>query len=314
MKNKLHVSVIAMVVAAFAFTSCEKKSDVMGVNSDLVKTSMHASARSLVKFDKPSLTIMEYEFLGGVDDNRLLYRTIAFGNGSATPKQVDTLTYTYGEWEEHNTQYYLTVTPKTGDPFKLIYKGNAFITPDGSVIGGEANDNVARVVKLEKVIKYLPNTKWEGFFEGEYVLDSVFRDSIRTRFIPPMTFITDTIKIFDRMDTVSADTSCYYTLEFNRDASTLANTGHFYRKEIRSKFDKKTRLCDTISVKVKEYDSEWFIDGFTSDSRFSVGFVSTTSGVTGDQLGITKFVMNDPNKPDGFLYSGATFQRLVVLP
>ena len=41
-----------------------------------------------------------------------------------------------------------------------------------------------------------------------YVLDSVFRDSIRTRFIPPTTFVTDTIKIFDRIDTIPADTLC----------------------------------------------------------------------------------------------------------
>lgn len=310
MKNKLLVSVCAVGIALLAFTSCEQKSDVMGVNSDLVKASIHNTPRSLVKFDNQSLSIVEYEFLGGVNDNRLLYRTIAFGNGSYSPKNVDTLLYTYGEWEEHNTQYYLTVTPKTGDPYKLIYKGNALITPEGKVIGGEANDNVARVEKLEKVGNCLPNTKWEGLFEGEYVLDSVFRDSIRTRFVPPMTFITDTIQVFDRMDTVSADTTCYYILEFNRDAATLANTGHYYRKEIRSKFDKKTRVCDTISVTVKEYDSNWFFDGFSSDSRFSIGCIGTAPGVIGDPIVITKFVMNDPNKTDGFIYNGATFHRI----
>lgn len=310
MKNKLLVSIIAVGTALLAFTSCEQKSDVMAVNTDLVKASMHSTPRSLVKVEKHDMTIFEYEFVGGVNDNRLLYRTITYGNGSFTPKNVDTLLYTYGEWEEHNTQYYLMVTPKTGDPFKLIYRGNAFRTPDGKVIGGEANNNVARVDKLERVINCLPNTKWEGLFEGEYVLDSVFRDSIRTSFIPPMTFITDTIKIFEKMDTVSADTTCYYTLEFNRDASTLVNTGHFYRKEIRSKFDLKTRVCDTISVKVKEYDCNWFFDGFNSDTRFSISFVSKTDGVQGDALGITKFVMNDPSKPDGFICQGATFQRL----
>lgn len=310
MKNKLLVSIFAMVMALFTFTSCEKKSDVMGVNSGLVKASIRSTPRSLVKFEKQSLSIVEYEFPGGVDDNRLIYRMIAFGNGSATPKKVDTLLFAYGDWEEQNTQYYLTVTPKTGDPFKLIYKGNALITPEGLTIGGEANDNVARVEKLEKVITNLPNTKWEGLYEGDYVLDSVFRDSIRTTFIPPMTFITDTIKIFDRMDTVSADTTCYYTLEFNRDATTLANTGHYYRKEVRSKFNKETRVVDTISVNVKEYDCNWFLDGFTSDSRFSIGCIGTAPGVIGDPLGITKFVMNDPNKPDGFLYNGATFHRI----
>jgi hypothetical protein len=310
MKNKLLVSAFAVGIALFAFTSCEQKSNVTGVCTDLVKESMHKSPRSLVTLDGRSMTIAEYEFPGGVNDDRLIYRTISYGDGFFTPKKVDTLRYTYGEWEDQNTQYYLTVTPKNDDPFKLIYRGNAFITPDGRTLGGEANNNVARVEKLEKVINCLPNTKWEGYYEGEFVLDSVFRDSIRTLFIPPMTFITDTFKIYDHMDTVSADTSSYFILEFNRDASTLANTGHFYRREVRSKFDKKTRVCDTISVNVKEYDSNWFFDAFTSDARFSVNFVSITPGVEGDQLGISKFVMNDATKPDGFIYKGADFTRL----
>lgn len=310
MKNKLLVSLCAVAIAAFAFTSCETKSNVTEVCSDMIKESIHSAPRSLVKLDKHTLSIVEYEFAGGVNDNRLLYRTITFGDGAFSPKNVDTLLYTYGEWEEHNTQYYLNVTPKDGEPYKLIYKGNAFITPEGKAIGGEANDNVARVEKLEKVINCLPNTKWEGNYEGDFVLDSVFRDSVRTLFIPPMTFITDTIQVFDRMDTVAADTTCYFLIEFNRDATTFANTGHYYRKEVRSKYDKKSRTCDTLSVKVKEYDGNWFIDAFTSDSRFSIGFVSATPDVEGDHIGISKFVMNDASKPDGFLYNGATFKRL----
>lgn len=311
MKNKLLVSVFAMAIAAFAFTSCEPKSNVMDVCSDMIKESMHSTPRSLVKLGDHSLSIVEYEFAGGVNDNRLLYRTIAFGDGSFSPKKVDTLLYTYGEWGENNTEYTIDVTPKEGEPYTLIYRGNAFITPEGKTIGGEATDNVARVEKFEKLINCLPNTSWEGLYEGEFVLDSVFRDSIRETFIPPMTRIIDTIQVFDRMDTVSADTTCKYVIAFHHDEASLANTGYYKRMEIRTKYDKQTRTCDTISVKVKEYNSSWFIDGFSSDSRFSIGFLSTTSGIVGDPLNITKFVMNDPNKPDGFLYNGATFRRII---
>ena len=310
MKNKLLVSAFAVAIALVAFTSCENKSDVTAVCSDLIKESLHSSPRSLVKLGEHSISIEEYEFVGGVNDNRLLYRTIEFGDGLNTSKKVDTLIYTYGEWQEHNTQYTINVTPANGDPYTLIYRGNAFITPEGRAIGGEATDNVARVEKLDKVISNLPNTKWEGFFEDEYVLDSIFRDSIRVSFIPPMTFIYDTIQVFERMDTVSSDTTCYYLIDFNRDASTFANTGHYYRKEVRTKYDKATRTCDTLSVTIKEYDSNWFIDGFSSDSRFSIGFLSVTPGTIGDPLSISKFVMNDASKPDGFLYNGATFHRL----
>lgn len=310
MKNKLLVSVFAAAVAVFAFSSCENKSNVTEVCSDMVKESMHSTPRSLLKLDKHSISIEEYEFAGDVNDNRLLYRYIEFGDGVNSVKKVDTLFYTYGEWEAQNTQFTLYVTPKTGDPYTLIYRGNALIQPDGKTFGGEAIDNVAKVEKLEKVITYLPNTKWEGTYLGEYVLDSVFRDSIRTTFIPPMTFIEDTIKIFDKMDTVSADTACYYVIEFNRNATSFENTGHYYRKEVRTKYDLKTHTCDTISVKVKEYDSKWFIDGFSSDTRFSIGCISATPDVVGDPISISKFTMNDSEKPDGFIYNGANFHRL----
>ena len=40
MKNKLLVILFATVVA-FAFTACKDKSDVLAVNSDLVKVTMH---------------------------------------------------------------------------------------------------------------------------------------------------------------------------------------------------------------------------------------------------------------------------------
>lgn len=311
MKNKLLVGVFAVAIAAFAFTSCETKSNVTDVCSDMVKKSIHESARSLLTVDDQTLTIIEFEFPSAdVNDNRLINRTVSYGNKTPLVKVEETMTYEYGEWNEDFTAFSLIVQPASAAPYTIWYRGNALVLPDGRKVGGEGTDNSARVEKLAKVAGNLPNTKWKGSYEGEFVLDSVFRDSIRTRFIPPMTFITDTIQVFDRMDTVSADTSCNYILEFYRDATTNVNTGHFYRQEVRSKFDKKTRTCDTVSVNIKEYDCEWYFDSFSSDSRFSVEFVSTTPDITGDRINISKFVINDESKPDGFLYNGASFKRL----
>ena len=309
MKNKLLVSGIAMAIAVFAFTSCETKSNVMNVCDDLVKESIHKSARSLLEQNGESLSISEYEFLGGVDDNRLLYRYIAFGNGVYTPKKVDTLTYTYGEWSDQNTNYSLNVSSKSGETYTLIYRGNALITPDNRVIGGATSDNLARVEKWEKTISTLQNTQWAGVYEGDFVLDSVFRDSIRTTFIPPVTFKTDTIKVFVKMDTVAADTTCYYTIEFNHDANTLLNTGHLYKKEVRSKYDLKTKTNTILSEKEKVYDCKWFFTDVTSEKRFTIQFVSTTSGVDGDQLSISKYEAGDSEKQPEFICFGATFNR-----
>jgi len=313
MKNKLLVSVFAMAIAAFAFTSCETKSNVTAVCTDMVKESIHKSPRSLVVQDGQKLSIVEYEFPGGVNDNKLVYRTIAFGNGVNEPKKVENLTYEYGEWKANNTEFTILVTPASGDPYTLVYKGNALVTPNGQSIGGEGTNNTARVDKWEKTIASFPNTEWEGLFEGDYVTDSVFEDSIRTIFIPPMTFITDTIKVFKgEMDTLSADTTCYYRFELNRNASTFANTGHFYQKSIRSKYNRETGIADIISETEREYDCTWYFSDVTSDAKFVITLTSTNPAEKGDVLSISKYKLNDAGVPAEFQLGGLTFTRPVL--
>ena len=314
MRNKLLVSVFATALAALAFTACENKTaaDVTEVCTDMVKESLHKSARSLVSLDGEVLTIEELEFAGGVNDNRLIYRTLSFGNGVYKPKTVDTLTYEYGEWQDQNTTFTLHVTPKTGAPYTLLYNGNAFITPEGRKIGGDGLNLAARVEKWEKTINTLPNTKWEATFEGEFVMDSIFRDSIRNIFIPPMTYKTDTIKIFSgKMDTLSADTTCYYTIEFTHNPATNATTGHFYQKSVRSTYDRATKQTTIVSQDSVKYDYNWFFTEVSSDSKFMIELKSLTSGVEGEKLNISKYKVDDAGKPAEFLLNGLTFKPVV---
>ncbi|MCR5532699.1 MAG: hypothetical protein K6F10_02345 [Paludibacteraceae bacterium] len=310
MKNKLLVSVCAMAVAAFAFTSCETKSEVTDVCTNMVKESLHKSARSLQQLDGQTLTISEYEFLGGVNDNRLLYRTISFGNLTGAAKVVDTLTYEYGEWQEHNTVFTLLVTPRVGDPYVLKYRGNGLITPDGRVIGGEGLDNSARVEKWEKTIASFPNTDWEATFKGEFVTDSIFEDSIRTTFIPPATFKKDTIKVFKgKMDTLSADTMCFIRFEVNRDPATNANTGHYYKRSIRSTYDRDTKDTTIVSDIIKEYDCTWFFSDVSSDAKFTIIMDSGSKTLGTDELKISKYKTDDAGKAEELLLGGLTFTR-----
>ena len=132
-----------MALATIAFTSCENKSDVTAVCTDLLKATLHGAntgtsgARGYVKQDGQQLIIAEYEFPSkNVNDPVLLYRTMTFGDGVFEPKKVDTLSYEYGEWQNQGTVFTLLVTPRTGDPFTLKYVGDGFIAPDGRVLGG----------------------------------------------------------------------------------------------------------------------------------------------------------------------------------
>ena len=314
MRNKLLVSVFATAIAALAFTACENKTaaDVTEVCTDMVKESLHKSARSLVSLDGEVLTIEELEFAGGINDNRLIYRTLSFGNGVYKAKTVDTLTYEYGEWQDQNTTFTLIVTPKTGEPYKLLYNGNSLITPAGHVLGGEGLNNAARVEKWEKTLATLPNTKWEATYGAEFVMDSIFRDSIRTIFIPPMTYKTDTIKIFSgKMDTLSADTTCYYTIEFTHNPATNATTGHFYQKSVRSTYDRATKQTTIVSQDSVKYDYNWFFTEVSSDSKFIIELKSLTSGVEGEKLNISKYKVDDAGAPAEFLLNGLTFKPVV---
>jgi len=314
MKNKLLVSVFA-VVMAFAFTACETKSNVMDVCGDMIKETLHKSPRSLVTADGQTLSVAEYEFLGGVNDNRMVYRTIAFGNGMYEPKKVDTLLYEYGEWGEGNTSYTLYLTPMNGDPYTLVFKGNAFLTPDGRTIGGEGTDNTARVEKMEKVINTLPNTAWEATFKGEYVLDSVFRDSMLITFKPAtFTFDTTIIPWFDHMDTVSADTTCYYLIELNQDPATFVNTGRIYKKGIRTTYDRATKTETVVDQNEEEFNFIWYFSAITSDAKFTLAAESTTSGEEGQFLSISKYKLDDAGVAAEFLLGGLTYKPVPVVP
>lgn len=306
---------LLFVAASLALTSCETKSDVTSVCSDMIKTSIHKSARSLVEQKEQALTISEYEFLGGVDDDRLVYRTLSFGNGVYKAKRVDTLSYQYGNWADNNTSYSLFVTPRDGEPYTLWYKSNSLVTPDGRVLGGETANNIARVEKWEKTLASFPNTGWEATFRGEYVVDSIYEDSIKTTFIPPMTFKKDTLRVWKgKMDTLNADTTCYFSIQFNHDPQTLANTGHFYKNSVRSKYDRDTESVEIISQTPKEYDFNWYFLDVTSDAKFSIVLSSTTPGVAGDTLSISKYKTDDAGESLEFLLGGLTYTHPVVLP
>lgn len=308
MKNKLLVSVFAAVVGAFALTSCESKTDVLGLCGDMLKESLHKSPRSLVKLDGQKLTIYEYEFLGGVDDNRLVYRTVGFGNGYNQPKTEEIQTFEYGEWGKDNNSYTLNVTPAKGEPYTLIYVGNSLVRPDGLVIGGDLADNTDRVNKWEGVLNTLPNTTWEATFKDKYVMDSVFRDSIRTTFIPPVTFIEDTIKVYTgKMDTLNADTSCYYRIDFTRDAA-YKNTTTVYMRSVRSEYNRATGKVDTVSVNEQSADYYWYFSDVSSASKFIISLDNVDPAKEGDDLSITKYKLDDAGLPAEFLLDGMTFK------
>ena len=310
MKNKLLVSVFALAIAAIAFTSCKHESDVTEVCEDLVKVSLHKSARSLLQLKGETLTVSEYEFPSqNVNDNRLVFRTITFGNGVYEPKKVDMLTYEYGEWNEDYTKFSLYVTPSNGEP--LWYMGNALITSDGRVYGGEGSNNTARVEKFEKAINNFSNTDWEATFMDEITYDSIFDIRIDTIALPPTfdEYRYDTIKTFVRLDPIAADTTCKYEYAFNRNATTYANTGSCILTSTRSKFDPKTRTADTISVDVKVYDIKWYFSEVSSDSKFTIVWKSTTAPEQGDELSISKFKLDSVGVASEFLLKGLTFKR-----
>jgi len=312
MKNKLLVSVFVAAVAAFAFTSCKPKSDVKDVSTDLLKETLHSSVRSLSQLRGESLTLAEYEFASAnVDDNRLIYRTITFGNGKSSPKKVENMTYEYGEWSEDATKFSLIVTPASGDPYTLWFRSNAFLTPEGKVF----NLVGARVEKWEKSIKSISNSDWAYKFMDELTVDSIIDTiyaTILPPFIPPFKYKYDTVYYEDSVNILAADTTCTYEYVFNHNAATLANTGKYRCTSVRSKYDRKTATSDTISKTVlDEFDFEWFFSDVSSDAKFTIIVRNTDKEEKDHVLEINKFKMDADGKSGSFLLDGQTYEHPV---
>lgn len=296
MKNKLLVTLCAAVAVSLAFTSCKPKSDAKDVCDDLLKTSLHKSPRSLLQLKGETLTIKEFEFASAnVNDNRIIYREISFGNGVDQTKKVLNLTYEYGDWNDNNTGYSLTFNPAT--PYASAwYSGNSLITPDGLAFGGEGNANTARVEKWEKTLGTILNTDWEGTFRDKYETDSIFRDSIY-KHMSHGKIVRDTIKVFDHLDTLCADTTACYYLTLNRDAE-YKNTGHFNLKEFHAKYDTLNKKVDTFDIKIREYDFKWYFTSVSSDSKFVIELKNSSTGKIDDVFDISKYKYEEKYEQD----------------
>ena len=313
MKNKLLVSVFVAAVAAFAFTSCKPKSDVKDVSTDLIKESLHSFARSMVSLRGEALTIAEYEFpSANVDDNRLIYRSIAFGNGKYEAKKVENLTYEYGEWNEDCTKFSLFVTPAKGEPYTLWFRSNAFLTPEGRVF----DQLGTRVEKWEKSINTMTNTEWIATFMDELTVDSIIDTiyaTILPPYIPPYKYKYDTVYYEDSVTILSADTMCTYEYIFNRDASTFANTGKFRRTSTRSTYDRETATTTIISKDVKEFDYNWFFSEVASNEKFTI-VVKNIKTDDEKPLNISKYKLDSQDKASSFLLDGMTYVRTTAKP
>lgn len=299
----------ACVVAALAgvFTSCEPKSNVMDICGDLLKETMYKSpARSMMKVDGLTTYFEEYELVGGQKEQKMVRRTLTFGDKVYVPQQDENLSFQYGEWGDKNTSFSLYVTPETSAPYTLWYQNNAFKTPAGTIIGGDGTNLSARIERMESTMKIFPNTEWAGEFKGEFVLDSAFKDSVYNVPIPfPPFFKQETKRVFaGRMDTVSADTTCRFELVVNRDPVSFENTGVYTKVSCRWTYDRDAKAAKLVSKDSVTIDYHWTISDFTSPSKFTVLIQDNTSEEQ-SSLSISKF---DMEKTKSLLLGGVTYK------
>lgn len=131
------------------------------------------------------------------------------------------------------------------------------------------------------------NTDWEATFRDKYEVDSVFRDSIY-KHMSHGKIVRDTIKVFDHLDTLCADTTACYYVKLNRD-SAYKNTGFFSLTEFHVKYDSVSKTNDTSDIKIKEYDFEWYFSEVSSDAKFKIILKDASTGEAKDTLDISKY-------------------------
>ena len=103
-------------------------------------------------------------------------------------------------------------------------------------------------------------------------------------------------------------------LEFNRDATTFANTGHYYRKQFRSTYDRETKETTIVSesVNVYEYDFRWMFSDLATDAKFTVQLTNTSQpGVEGEKLSIARYTLDSLGVASEFALGGLTYKRPV---
>ena len=295
MKNKLFLSLLFSLTLGLVLVACKPEVEVFEsskkvANATLIGTD---SIRSGGVVSGTNIKVVEYKFL---PENKAVRTESTFGDGVYEAPASMNLSYVM-EYAENNVGLNITFTPDNVEaaPFVVYFNENVMIENGTDTL----SETMAKLANLEKIMADLPNTTWY-FKDSTLWIDTTKVDTIimkitssrvpgpngKPMIVKDTTYDTLQYELYDTIGTM-----IYDKVEFtiNRDANTLANTGHYYYEH--SEYTKDSVLVKDKSI-LKDYDARWGLYSITTARRFGVRMVSEDADKQQDDLAISLYSLS----------------------
>lgn len=295
MKNKLFLSLLFSLTLGLVLVACKPEVEVFEsskkvANATLIGTD---SIRSGGVVSGTNIKVVEYKFL---PENKAVRTESTFGDGVYEAPASMNLSYVM-EYAENNVGLNITFTPDNVEaaPFVVYFNENVMIENGTDTL----SETMAKLANLEKIMADLPNTTWY-FKDSTLWIDTTKVDTIimkitssrvpgpngKPMIVKDTTYDTLQYELYDTIGTM-----IYDKVEFtiNRDANTLANTGHYYYEH--SEYTKDSVLVKDKSI-LKDYDAHWGLYSITTARRFGVRMVSEDADKQQDDLAISLYSLS----------------------
>ena len=273
MKNKLFISLLFTLIIGSLLVSCKPEVEVFESSKKIANATLIGtdSVRSGGVVSGASIKVVEYKFL---PDYKAVRTESTFGDGVYEAPTSMNLSYAM-EYAENNVGLNITFTPEDAEiaPFIVHFNENVMIENGTDTL----SETMAKLANLEKIMADLPNTTWY-FKDSTLWIDTTKVDTIimkitssrvpgpngRPMIVKDTTYDTLQYELYDTIGTM-----IYDKVEFiiNRDAKTLANTGHYYYEH--SEYTKDSVLVKEKSI-LKDYDARWGLYSITTARRFGL--------------------------------------------
>lgn len=295
MKNKLFISLLFTLIIGSLLVSCKPEVEVFESSKKIANATLIGtdSVRSGGVVSGASIKVVEYKFL---PDYKAVRTESTFGDGVYEAPTSMNLSYAM-EYAENNVGLNITFTPEDAEiaPFVVHFNENVMIENGTDTL----SETMAKLANLEKIMADLPNTTWY-FKDSTLWIDTTEVDTIimkiissrvpgpngRPMIVKDTTYDTLQYELYDTIGTM-----IYDKVEFiiNRDAKTLANTGHYYYEH--SEYTKDSVLIKEKSI-LKDYDAHWGLYSITTARRFGLRMIAEDNKQQ-DDLAISLYSLSD---------------------
>jgi len=281
-----------LVVCTLGVVSCKQRDDLSGTTKTMAEANMLGadSVLSTMMEDSAamSLTVVEYHFL---PQKMATKTTMVVGYGIYQLFTATEMTYAMGDYQPGGFGLNVRFTPLNADQpaYDALY-ANGMLYVDTLVL----DEQMAKVDNLNTLLATLPTTSW-AYHEHSLWIDTTYRDTmiinqhIELDSTGKKIVVNDTVyKVLMLKDTIGIRESKDYYYSFVREATTLAQGGHFCYVHRGFNHDLTPSFVDSTAN-----DYRWSISSITSTAKFSVRLRNTDAKEPDRILKFMKFKPSD---------------------